>query len=147
MPDCVFILMKRKRSVDGHDCLEHRLLGNVNHTCVYVFGVLDCASDTLCFSWLQVELAGHFQVNCSLWQLLTADWTTGCWADEQQFTEMTQKGAKDNGAEKEKLPSVTRLPCYHWSQVMQKILGCAFVQAVEWELTRPHFVLRKCCLE
>lgn len=23
--------------------------GNVNHTCVYVFGVLDCASDTLAF--------------------------------------------------------------------------------------------------
>lgn len=47
MPDCVFIPMKRKRSVNGHDCLKHRLLGNVNNTSTYVFGVLDCASDTL----------------------------------------------------------------------------------------------------
>lgn len=47
MLDCVFILMKRERSVDGHDCLKHRLLENVNNICI--FGVLDCASDALAF--------------------------------------------------------------------------------------------------
>lgn len=38
-------------------------------------------------------------------------WTPVHWDD-------IGRGLKDNGAEKENLPSVTRLSCDHWSQVM-----------------------------